>query len=156
MSVILVVIGIFGGLVTLSNKYTSQVPIFGGTYREGIVGSPRFINPVLASSNPDNDLTALVYSGLVRIDAHGGIIPDLAQSWTISPDGKTYTVNLKPNATFQDGKPLTASDVVFTVSKIQDNNLKSPLSVAWNGVTTTNPDAHTVIFTLQKPYAGFL
>ena len=156
MSVILVVIGIFGGLVTLSNKYAEQVPIFGGTYREGIVGSPRFINPVLASSNPDNDLTALVYSGLVRIDAHGGLIPDLAQSWTISPDGKTYTVNLKPNATFQDGKPLTASDVVFTVSKIQDNNLKSPLSVAWNGVTTTNPDTHTVMFTLQKPYAGFL
>jgi peptide/nickel transport system substrate-binding protein len=155
-SVMLFCIGVFGGLVAISNRHTSIVPIFGGTYREGIVGSPRFINPVLANSDADHDVSALVYNGLVRSDATGDLIPDLAASWTISPDGKTYTFILKPNLKFQDGKALTSADVAFTVTKIQDPTLKSPLAVAWDGVGVTTPDASTVVFSLQKPYAGFL
>lgn len=150
------IIGLFGGLVTLSNLFTKQVPIHGGTYTEGIVGSPRFINPVLATSDADQDLTSLVYSGLVRISANGSIESDLASNWTISPDGKTYTVTLKPKLTFHDGKPITSSDIAFTVSKIQDPTLKSPLRVAWDGVTTSTPDAQTIVFQLVKPYSGFL
>jgi peptide/nickel transport system substrate-binding protein len=150
------IVGIFGGLVTLSNMFTKQVAIHGGTYREGIVGSPRFINPVLATSDADQDLTDLVYSGLVRTALDGSIEPDLASNWTISPDGKTYTVTLKPHIFFHDGKPVTSSDVAFTVSKIQDPTLKSPLRVAWDGVTTSTPDAQTIVFQLVKPYAGFL
>lgn len=156
VSVVFVVLGIFGGLVTISNAYTTLVPDFGGTYREGIVGSPRFINPVLATSDADRDLTSLVYSGLVRIDADGTIIPDLASSWTISPDQKTYSFTLKPHIFFQDGKPVTTNDIAFTVSKIQDPNLKSPVRVAWDGVQVSSPDPQTVVFTLQKPYAGFI
>ena len=150
------IIGIFGGLVTLSNLFTKQIPIHGGTYREGIVGSPRFINPVLATSDADQDLVNLVYSGLVRIAPDGSSESDLASTWTISPDGKTYTVTLKPKLVFHDGKPLTSSDVAFTISKIQDPTLKSPLRVAWDGVTVSIPDAQTVVFQLVKPYSGFL
>ena len=155
-SVVLFCCGVFFGLVSISNRYTDLVPVFGGTYREGIIGSPRFINPVLAASDADHDVSALVYNGLVRADEHGNLIPDIASSWTISPDGKTYTFTLKPNLKFQDGKPLTSSDIAFTISKIQDPTLKSPLAVAWDGVGVTTPDANTVVFSLQKPYAGFL
>lgn len=155
-AVILFTVGAFGGLVKLSNIWTTPMPAPGGSYYEGIVGAPRFINPVLANSDADRDMTALAYSGLVRMDANGNYIPDLAQSWTVSPDGKTYVVTLKPNLTFHDHKKLTADDVVFTIEKIQDPVLKSPLHVAWDGVTAVATDAQTVTFNLQKPYAGFL
>lgn len=148
-------VGIFGGIVSLSNRFASSVPISGGTYREGIVGSPRFINPVLAASDADRDLSALVYSGLLRIDADGATVPDLASSWNVSPDGKTYTVQMRKDASFHDGSRVTPEDVVFTVQKIQDPTLKSPLRVAWDGVSVSSPDQETVVFSLQKPYAGF-
>lgn len=155
-SLAVLLVGICGGLVSFSNRFTTVVPLFGGTYREGIIGVPRFINPVLANSDADHDLTSLVFSGLVRKGVNGTLIPDLAQEWTISPDGKTYTVNLKQNIVFHDGIPFTPEDIIFTVTKIQDPSIKSPLRVAWDGVTITSPDDHTVVFTLQKPYAGFL
>ncbi len=148
-------IGICGGVISLSNHFTQKVPLFGGTYREGIIGVPRFINPVLASSDADRDLTSLVYSGLVRKDMDGNLIPDLAESWTVSPDRKTYTFILK-KAVFHNQNPVTAADVVFTVQKIQDPTIKSPLRVAWDGVHISALDDTTVVFVLQKPYAGFM
>lgn len=156
LSLVVFVIGIFSTLIVLSNYFTTIIPRYGGTYTEGIVGSPRFINPLLASSDAERDLTTLIYSGLVRLGENGVIIPDLAESWDISADGKTYTVHLKAKTFFHDGKKLTANDVVFTVSKIGNPVLKSPLRVAWDGVSATAIDDTTVLFTLQKPYAGFL
>jgi len=156
LSLVIFVIGIFSGFVTLSNHFTTIVPRFGGTYTEGIVGSPRFINPILANSDADHDLSTLIYSGLVRLGENGTIIPDLAESWDISADGKTYTVHLKSKIFFHDGKRITANDIVFTVEKIGDPSLKSPLRVAWDGVSANVIDDTTVLFTLQKPYAGFL
>lgn len=156
VSAAVLLVGIAGTLVTVSNRTTVVVPNDGGTYREGIVGAPRFINPVLASTDADSDLVSLVYSGLVRTGQDGTPVPDLASSWTIAPDGKTYTFTLRDGLTFQDGKPLTSDDVVFTVQKIQDAALRRPSRVAWDGVSVSAPDAATVVFTLQKPYAGFL
>ena len=156
ISCALLIIGVFGALVSFSNRFTTEIPQFGGTYHEGIVGVPRFINPVLANSDADHDLTSLVFSGLVRKGADGTLIPDLAQGWSISPDGKTYTITLKSGIVFHDGTQLSPEDVIFTVTKIQDPSIKSPLRVAWDGVTVTSPDTQTVVFSLQKPYAGFL
>lgn len=155
-SLILLVIGICGAIISFSNRFTTEVPQFGGTYHEGIIGVPRFINPVLANSDADHDLTSLVFSGLVRKSATGELIPDLAQNWSISPDGKMYTVTLKPGIVFHDGNPVTPEDIIFTVAKIQDPSIKSPLRVAWDGVSVSSPDEQTVVFNLQKPYAGFL
>jgi peptide/nickel transport system substrate-binding protein len=156
LSLVVFIIGIFSCIIILSNHFTVKTPQLGGTYREGIVGNPRFINPILAHSDADKDMTALIYSGLVRIGENNTIIPDLADSWEISQDGKTYTFHLKPNLVFHDGKPLTAEDVVFTVSKIGNPTLKSPLRVTWSGVLASAPDNSTVVFTLQKPYSGFI
>jgi peptide/nickel transport system substrate-binding protein len=156
LSIIVFAVGIFGAITSFSNHFTTIIPQFGGSYREGIVGIPRFINPVLASSDADKDLTSLVYSGLLRKGPMGELIPDLAANWTISPDSKTYTFTLKKGLVFHNGTPVTPDDIVFTVEKIQDPIIKSPLRVAWDGVTVTSPDTQTVVFTLQKPYAGFM
>lgn len=156
LSLVIFAIGVFSCLIAISNRFTTLVPQFGGTYREGIVGSPRFINPILATSDADKDLTTLIYSGLVRLGEDGTIIPDLAESWDISADGKSYTVRLKDNIYFHDGEKVTANDVMFTVNKIGNPLLKTPLRVAWDGVSATAIDENTVLFNLQKPYAGFL
>jgi peptide/nickel transport system substrate-binding protein len=156
ISLLCLVIGIIGSIMVLSNHFATIVPIQGGTYREGIIRSARFINPITATSDADRDLARLIYSGLARKDASGNVIPDLAESWVIAPTGTVYTVTLKPNIVFHDNKPLTSADVFFTISKIQDPYMKSPLKIMWDGVAVATPDERTVIFTLQKPYAGFL
>jgi peptide/nickel transport system substrate-binding protein len=143
-------------LYLLNESLLVAVPAYGGSLSEGIVGSPRFINPILAVSDSDRDLTSLVYSGLLRATPSGDYVPDLAQSYTVSPDGKTYTFTLRPNDTFHNGMPVTADDVVFTVQKTQDTALKSPLEANWSGVTVAAIDAHTVQFTLKTPYAPFI
>lgn len=149
-------IGVWSGIVALSNIFTTEIPQFGGTYHEGIIGVPRFINPILANSDADRDITSLVYSGLVRKGPTGELIPDLADTWVISPDGKHYTFTLKENLRFHNGNPVTATDIMFTVEKIQDPTIKSPLRIAWDGVVVSSPDDQTIVFDLQKPYAGFM
>lgn len=146
-----------GGLLYLLNAhFLVAVPAYGGSFTEGIIGTPRFINPILDISDADRDLTQLVYSGLLRADPKGDYINDLADSYTISPDGRTYTFLLKKNATFHDGSPVTADDVVFTVAKTQDPELKSPQRANWSGVSVQKVDQYTVQFTLKSPYAPFI
>jgi len=140
----------------LNESLLVAVPAYGGSMSEGIIGSPRFINPILAVSDSDRDLTSLMYSGLLRATPEGDYVPDLAESYTISPDGKTYTFVLRPNATFHNGKAVTADDVVFTIQKAQDPALKSPVRANWDGVVVAAVDAHTVQFTLKQPYAPFV
>ncbi len=143
-------------LYMLNATLLIEVPTRGGSYSEGIVGAPRFINPVLAISDADHDLTALVYSGLLKATPQGEYVPDLAESYSISPDGKTYTFKIKKNATFQDDKPVTADDIVFTITKAKDPTLKSPERQNWNGVTVLKIDDNTVSFTLKQAYAPFI
>lgn len=141
-------------------------PAHGGSYTEGIVEPPRFINPVLALSQSDEDLTQLVYSGLTRAlpdlpasvssKTSDSVIPDIAESYTVSPDGTTYTFTLRKNATFHDGTPVTSADVLFTIQTIQRPEIKSPRRADWEGVGVSAPNSRTVIFQLQHAYAPFL
>lgn len=144
------------GLHTLSKNYMVDVPVSGGMVTEGDIGTPRFINPVLAISDADKDLTTLVYSGLLRRNSDGTVSPDAAESYTISKDGLTYTFTLKKDLVFHDGTPLTSADVAFTISAIQDGEKKSPLEIAWKGVVVQTPNPETIVFILKQRYAGFL
>lgn len=133
-----------------------EVPAYGGTLTEGIIGTPRFINPVLASSDADRDLVALTHSGLLRPDNRGRLINDMAEKYEISEDGLVYTFTLKPNLFWQDGAPIVADDIIFTIEKIKDPAMKSPKRAGWEGVSAEKTDDKTVKFTLKKPYAPFL
>jgi peptide/nickel transport system substrate-binding protein len=148
------------GLLTLgwiwNTRFLVEVPAYGGSLTEGIIGTPRFINPVLAVSSADRDMTELLYAGLTRITAEGDIMPNLAEHYTISSNGTVYTFTLRENATFHDGTPITAEDVVFTVSMAQDSALKSPRRANWEGVIAEATDDRTVTFTLPESYAPFL
>ena len=146
-----------GGLILRTYiRFTHPVPGIGGSYAEGMIGSPRVINPLSLSRDTDRDIARLVFSGLLTYDGAGNIVPDIAERYDISRDGKTYTVFLRKNAAWHDGKPLTADDVVFTISRIQNPQYKSPARVNWQGVEVQKIDEHAVRFTLRTPYAPFI
>ena len=140
----------------VNKSFMVSIPIKGGSITEGIIGTPRFINPVLAISDADQDMVSLIYSGLMRKDSNGKIVPDLASTYNISKNDLTYTFTLKDNLYFQDGKPITADDVVFTINKVKDKTIKSPREGNWNGVNVEKIDNKTIQFILQQPYASFL
>ncbi len=141
-------------LISLSAVFSTQIPARGGSFVEGAVGTARFANPLLASSQADHDLTALVYSGLTRQEG-GTFVPDLAERVSVSEDGTEYTFTLR-DATFHDGEPVTAEDVAFTVALAQDPATKSTRRANWEGVEVHVDDPRTVRFTLPNAYAPFI
>ena len=142
-------------LANVNQAVSTEVPTRGGSLTEGAVGTPRFINPLLAVSQTDQDLTTLVYSGLLRAGSGGDYLPDLAESVDISNNGTIYTFHMRKNLTFHDGTPLTSADVLFTVQSAQNPDIKSPRRADWEGVAVAAPDEHTVVFTLPHAYAPF-
>src|SRR3990167_7464173 len=116
-------------LESINKHFMVNVPMPGGSISEGIIGTPRFINPVLANSPADQDLVSLIYSGLYRKSADGSLVPDLAAKYDMSKNGLIYTFTLKDKIYFHNGKPVTADDVLFTINKVKDSIIKSPSKV---------------------------
>lgn len=133
-----------------------EVPSVGGELTEGVIGTPRFINPLLAVSSADRDLSALIYAGLMKPTPEGTLEAELAESFSISENGRTYDFVLRQDATFHDGEPVTADDVIFTIKLVQDPALKSSLFANWEGVAVEKINEHAVRFVLEEPYAPFL
>ena len=136
---------------------TVAVPIAGGEYAEALIGSPRYINPILSQTNEvDADLSRLIFSSLLRYNTQGEIIPDLAESYEVSEDQLTYTFHLRQNVKWHDGETFKADDIIFTVASIQDPEFKSPLAKTFRQITAEKVDDYTVKFILKEPYAPFL
>lgn len=126
---------------------TVAVPIMSNIFREGIIGQPIAVNPILAGTNDtDRDLIELLFANLL----------DLAETYKVSEDGQTWNIILKSNLRWSDGKPLTSDDVVFTLDSIQDSESRSPLFLTWQGVIIDRISEREVEFTLRTPYAFFL
>ncbi len=142
--------------LSLNARYVADTPVSGGVFVEGVIGTPRFVNPVLAVTRADQDMVALVYNGLMKIGTSGNLEPDLAESVNLSDDGRIYTVTLKRDVYFHNGSPLTARDVVYTIGLIQNPELKSPLRGNWDGVVAAEVSEHELTITLTEPYAPFI
>lgn len=137
--------------------FTSSVPSNGGSFIEGMVGEPRLINPLLSQTNDvDRDLTMLIYSGLMKYNEDGKLIPDLAKSYEVSSDGLNYTIYLRQNAFWHDNTPVTADDVIFTIQTAQNPDFGSSQRVNWQGVEVEKVDDYTVILKLKDRYAQFV
>lgn len=139
----------------LSN--TEMAPAYGGTYTEGVVGQPRFINPIYGETNDvDRTLISLVYSGLMTYDKDGNLARDLTESYEISEDGRVYSFQIKDNVYWHDGVKLTVDDVLYTIKTIQNSNYKSPLRANWLDVNAQKLSDNSFSFTLSAPYNSFL
>jgi len=144
-------------------NFTSvTVPDRGGTFVEGVAGNPQYLNPLLSQYNQvDGTLCALLFNGLTKLDEQGNVVPDLAESWTISADGLTYDFRLRAGLQWHDGVAVTAGDVLYTVAAMQADDFPgvSWLKVLWQSVGVTapeGPDGLAVQFTLEQPLAPFL
>ncbi len=158
------ILGFFGvavisGIVLLrqfDTRFATQVPAAGGSLTEGIVGAPRFVNPLLAISDADHDLVSIIYAGLMKSDGHGGLTPQLAERYEVSDDGLVYTFYLRDKLVWHDSKPLTADDVVFTVELAQNPAIRSTKFANWEGINAIAKSDRIVEFHLKRPFAPFL
>ena len=116
------------------------------TYVEGVVGQPQSFIPNQADSYIERTVSDLIYRGVFKYDIYGATIPDLADTWTVSEDGLIYTIKLKDNQYWNNGKKITADDLIYTA-------FKSP---ELSYVSTDKIDDLTVRFTLPNKYAPFL
>jgi len=157
ISFLVLVLGILGVIFSACFLGAKILPAQGGTYREALLGYPRYLNPVLSHINDvDRDIVSLLYSGLMRFNSDGNLVPDIAKSFEISNNGKTYDFYLRKNVFWHDGKLLTADDIIYTISIIQDAQYNSPLRFNWEGVVAEKINNWQIRFQLKSPYAPFL
>lgn len=139
----------------LGNFYLALGPTDGGLYSEGMIGSYTNSNPIFASNEVNSTVSRLIFSGLFSYDKNNKLIGDMAESFKLDDTGKVYTVKLKPNLKWHDGKALTSRDVEFTIKMIQNPDTRSPYFSAWQGIKIATPSKDEVVFTLPNVLASF-
>src|ERR1051326_5572684 len=133
--------------------------IYGGRLTIGQRSEPKTLNPILASDAISREVIHRIMADLVHINrASQRTEPALAKSWKLSPDGRTFTLQLRRGIRFSDGEPFDADDVVFSYQLYLDEQLHSPqrdlLVIDDKPMTVTKIDAYTVRFTLAKSYGA--
>jgi peptide/nickel transport system substrate-binding protein len=130
-------------------------PVDGGTLRRRLTGEPTTLNAVLQSSGPEAQVLQYVQRNLFDYDASLQLVPGLAQEMQASPDGLEYTITLRPDAVWEDGRPVTAKDAVFTIRKIADPKVQAPvfkpLFEEMSAIEIL--DAHRFRVRFSRPYA---
>ncbi len=134
----------------------STLPSGPVVYREGVVGVAESITPVSARSRSERTMVGLIFSGLVQLGPDNTLQADLAQSWRVDDDGKTWTFQIRDDATWQDGEPVTAADVVFTISALKNRDANGAAAASWAAVTAVATGDKTVVMTLDAPVSGFV
>lgn len=150
---LLVLVGL--QMMWFQQSYQTKTPAAGGTYAEASLGPIETLNPLYASSSAEIITSRLVFSSLYSYDETGHLRADLAKSTTVDPSGRVYTIALRDNAQWHDGKKVTAKDVAFTVNLIKNPETRSPLQMEWRDIAVEVVDEQTVKFTLPAIYASF-
>ena len=110
------------------------------------------LDPHITTALRASRYLALLHDNLINRDFDGSFKPALAESWTVSPDGLTYTFKLRKDVKFHSGKAMTSADVKYTYERWQKTE-KSPSSYTIQPITGIDaPDPQTVVFKLDKPY----
>ena len=129
------------------------------TYREGLVGPLRQLNPLLAEpGSPEAEVSGLIFEGLTRNNVWGEPAPALAQEWLIAANGLEYVVTLRDDVLWQDGVPFSAVDVQFTMSLLQAQDFPGDPAVGrfWRTVEVEVLAANVLRFRLTQPLGSFL
>ena len=160
---IILLAGLVVGLLLLSEqtgfRLVSPVPARGGVYTEALVGHLQRLNPALDYYNQaDRDVDRLIFSSLVKFDAQGFPAADMASSWGISFDGLTYNFQIRENAVWHDGAPVTAEDVFFTINLMRDPNsvLPEDLKSFWNEIEVTVLSDKNLQIKLREAFSPFM
>ena len=126
----------------------------GGTMVQAIQGTPRHLNPAVQSGIATGQPGAQLFAAPLRYDENWTPQPYLAESWEVSEDGLTVTLNLVKGATFHDGQPIKSSDVAFSIKTVQENH---PFKTMFAPVASVDtPDEHTAVLNLSQPHPALL
>lgn len=140
-----------------SDRSSVTQPVRGGSMIEGVIGRLQIINPLYAqASQVDQDIARLVFSGLVKMGRGREFLPDLASSWDIFDQGKTYVFRLREDVRWHDGEIFDADDVAFTIRVIQNEAYAGVLKDSWQGIDVTVINPATVQLQLPSPATFFL
>ena len=163
---IVLLTGLVVGLILIFQPSTSSLvvestpnPITGGSFTEALVGDIMRLNPALDRFNqPDRDVDRLIFSSLFKFDSRGLPVGDLAAGWVASPEGTRYVVNLRENAVWHDGTPLTSQDVLYTISLMQSDSslVAEDLRTFWQQVQVEALSDLSLEFSLPSSFAPFL
>lgn len=126
-------------------------PQKGGTLVIAVQPEPPTLAAYQSTAGPVGQVATKVYEGLLEYDFDLKPIPSLAQSWTISPDGKSVTFKLLPNVKFHDGKPFTSADVEFSVMQVLKKVHPRGVNTFRAVVAVETPDPLTAVFKLSEP-----
>ena len=158
---------ILGGFLVLTATFGQQaadasttiLPNYGGVYREGVVGTPLYLNPVLCSLNAiDQTVCRQLFRGLMKFDSRGAVVPDLAVAHEVSEDGLVHTLRMRPDVFWHDGLRVTAQDAVYTFEVLRDPDFPGDPSLA-NAARLASvraTDSFTVQFHLEQPFTPYL
>ena len=149
--------GLAPGLMTLADAQAQGVaPKRGGTLNALLVPEPPILILGVNSQGPTLLAASKIYQGLVKFSPTLAPLPELAKSWELSEDKRTYTFKLQDGVTFHDGKPMTADDVIFSITKFHFDLAPRARSVFAKIKETSAPDPLTVTVTLDTPFEPFL
>ncbi|HEX7587823.1 MAG TPA: ABC transporter substrate-binding protein [Anaerolineae bacterium] len=141
---------------TTAPTTASAQPVRGGIAVIATDSDPDQLNPGLTTSYNIGDIGSKIFNGLVWIDPNWTPQPQLAESWTISSDAMVYTFKLRSGVTWHDGQPFNSADVKYSFDEILLKLHPRTKGLAPRITSITAPDAQTVVFTLNAPYAPFL
>ena len=131
-----------------------KCPAQGGTVRAAMAGSPPTLDFITSFAAQARDMGVYIYEGSVTVDGNYDVGPQLAERWTTSTDGKTYTFHLRKGVKFHDGSPVTAADVVASVERFRGQSpRKADLSMI---ASVQAVDDATVEIALAQPSAAFV
>ncbi|HNX10661.1 MAG TPA: peptide ABC transporter substrate-binding protein [bacterium] len=153
---LVLVIALIVFAVNFVKTHLELAPARGGEYTEAIVGYPKYINPLYNFNRDiDTDISRLIFSSLFKRDDAGVMQPDLVSEYSISADGKAYTLKIRDDVKFHNGTKLTVDDIMFTFSAIKDPAYDSPYRQVFLGAEIERVDDNTVQFNLAEPYSAF-
>lgn len=145
-----------GAPATTSTTATSLQPKAGGELRVLLIqDASRGYDPAKTNESTAYVIDEQMYDTLVQPtpDGSGKVVPNLAESWTIAPDGLTYTFKLRKGVKFHNGREMVADDVKYTIDRLKDPKTASPRLQSFAGITVEAPDAYTAVFKLKEPFA---
>ena len=159
-SILCTAVAVLTGLAFGLGGAAAQTPKKGGVLKFGVVAEPPNYDCHGSTTFALVHPIAPHYSLLVKFDGkeYPKVIPDLAESWTTSPDGMTWTFKIRSGVKFHDGSPLTSEDIKATYDRIIDPpaGVVSIRRAYYSDLTVEAPDATTVVFKLKNPMAGVL
>jgi len=134
------------GRITFAVKEKSEiVPVAGGSYIEGVIGQPRFLNPIISTNPVDQDISALIY----------GKLDDFLDDKKTTEDNRVFNIKIKENLKWDDGTPLTSDDIIFTIKTAQNPENRSPFLKSWQGVIVKRISELRLSLSLPTAYVFF-